>query len=156
MKYVFPFILILLALSGCTGFEDGPRISFTDPATIIANEWSVREAIQGGVEITAQYAGDVLKFEEQGAFSYQESSRIITSPPFTRRDTIQILGIGTWDFLKKKDEIELLYTFEFQDLYDPENVTYVEERYEQWEIQRLTEDEFWIRNDSVSLRLEPI
>ncbi|MEZ4685231.1 MAG: hypothetical protein R3B47_03960 [Bacteroidia bacterium] len=130
MKYVFPFILILLTLAGCTGFEDGPKISFADPATIIANEWAVREAIKRGTDITAEYASDVLTFEEQGAFSYLETSRIVTNPPFTRRDTITVIGTGSWDFLDGKDEIEILYKFEFKDLYDPENITYTEERYE--------------------------
>jgi hypothetical protein len=155
MKYVFPFILILLTLAGCTGFEDGPRISFTDPATIMANEWSVREAIKNGNDITAEYASDILTFGAQGDFSYLESSRVITSPPFTRRDTIIVLGTGTWDFLNGNDELEILYSFEYEDLYD-NTIKYRHEVYEQWEISRLTEEEFWLRSDSVSLRLEPI
>lgn len=155
MKYVFPFILILLTLAGCTGFEDGPKISFTDSATIMANEWSVREAIKNGTDITAEYSSDVLTFDAQGAFSYLESARIVTSPPFTRRDTILVLGVGTWNFFNGNDEIEILYKFEYNDLYDT-NLTYTHEVYEQWEIRRLTEEEFWLRSDSISLRLEPI
>lgn len=155
MKYVFPIILILLSLASCTGFEDGPSISFTAPETLMANEWAVREAIKRSDDITAEYASDVLTFEELGTFSYLESARIISNPPFTQSDTLSLLGTGTWDFLNGNDQIELLYNFTYKDLFDP-NIVYEEERYEQWEILRLTETEFWLRNDSISLKLEPI
>lgn len=156
MKYLIPILLILAPLAGCTGFEDGPSISFKAPEKIMANKWAVREAVIRSTDITADYASDFLEFEELGNFTYDESARIVSFPPFTRKDTISLRGTGTWSFLDgKTDQIELLYGFTYKDLYDPE-IEYKEERYERWDIQRLTAEEFWIKNDSISLKLEPI
>ncbi|MFK7970648.1 MAG: hypothetical protein AB8F95_09780 [Bacteroidia bacterium] len=155
MKYVLPILLIVSSLVSCTGFESGPAISFKAAAKNMNNTWAVSEAIMNGTDVTATYASDVITFEELGAYSYLESAKIITSPPFTKSDTIPILGVGTWNFLDANNQIEVLYRFSYKDLFDPE-IMYDAEIYEQWEITRLTAEEFWLRSESLSLKLEPI
>ena len=155
MKYALSFIAALFLLTGCTTFEDGPTFDFVAAQKRLANDWAVREAIIRNNDITANYASDVITFEELGNFSYLDAARTITSPPFTQSETLSALGNGTWNFLDGKNQIELLYRFVFKDLYDP-NIVYEEEHYEQWEILRLTADELWLRGDSISLKLEPI
>lgn len=155
MKYVIPFLCVICAaLAGCTGFEDGPALSFKATEKQIANDWTVDEALLLNTDITDRYTSDVITFEEAKGFNYLDASRIVSFPPFTSTDTVAALGNGRWDFLDKNNMIELLYTFTFRDQYDT-TIIYAEERYEQWEIQRLTSEELWLRNDSVSLKLSP-
>jgi hypothetical protein len=150
------FLLPLLALtfSSCTGYEDGPAVSFTSPNKKMAGTWSFKEVIKNAVEITPQYTDDFVTFEEDGGFSSLDAERVVSLPPFNSPDTLPVLGRGSWDFLDKNNRIELFYTYNYQDNFDPD-LFYQEEMYEQWTILRLTEEEFWLENDSMRYKLVP-
>lgn len=152
---LFCVLAILGFIQACTGYNDGPNISFSNPEKKMANKWKISEAVLNTHDVTERYAEDFFAFEEDGDFSYLDQARILSFPPFTQSDTLPVLGLGTWAFLEKKNHIEFLYLFNYQDPLNPDT-RYEEEIYQQWTITRLTEEEFWIKNDSMSFKLEPI
>jgi hypothetical protein len=115
------------------------------------NTWKVKEAVKFGEEITELYDGGFIRFENDGAYSLLDTRRYVSLPPFTQDTALAIIANGEWDLLAK-DKFEVLYTYRFIDPYNP-SVSYNDEVYEQWEILRLTESEFWVKNDSMSFRL---
>ncbi|MEM6263848.1 MAG: hypothetical protein AAGI38_15145 [Bacteroidota bacterium] len=146
---------MLFFAAACTGLEDGPAISFTKAEEKIAGTWFIEEAVLNNVEVTEAFTGDILTFDEEGVFSRLDASRVVSFPPFFVIDTVESIGRGDWDFLENKRNIELFYTYLYRDEIDT-TILFREEVYEQWEITRLTEDEFWVKNDSVSLKFEPL
>jgi hypothetical protein len=159
MKYRSTLLIGLLAFSllvifGCTGYNDGPAVSFMAPAKKMARTWAFQEVILYQTEVTANYAGDFMEFEEDGGYSVLDAERVLSFPPFTVSDTLPVLGRGDWDFLDKKNRIELFFTYNYQDQF-VDTLFYQEEMYQQWTITRLTEEEFWLENDSMRVKLEP-
>ncbi len=152
---VLPLVMCaFLGLNSCTGFEDGPSISFKDSAKQMARTWRIKEAVLNNTDITTRFNSDFLSFEEDGEFSILDAVRTVNFPPFGRPDTLTVLGKGNWDFLDEDYRIEWNYTFFYQDSYD-QTIFFQEDFYEQWTITRLTEEEFWMKNDSMSMKLEP-
>jgi hypothetical protein len=159
MKYRSTLLIRLLAFSllaiySCTGYNDGPTLSFVAPAKKMARTWQFQEVILYQTEVTANYAGDFIEFEEDGGFSSLDAERIISFPPFTISDTLPVLGRGEWDFLDKKNRLEMFFTYNYQDQF-VDTLFYQEEMYQQWTITRLTEEEFWMENDSMRVKLLP-
>ncbi len=147
---ILPLIL-LLGLQGCTGYDDGPLISFRAEATKIANTWRIQDASLRGAEVTANYDGDFYRFEEEGGFQRLDAAKFISIAPFTQDATVTANATGTWKFLKD-NKIEIFYAFIIPDPYDSD-VSYREEHYEVWEIDRLTPEELWMRNDSLTFKM---
>jgi len=148
----FALILFAMASAACTGFADGPTISFQSTTTKLANTWEVKEAAQDGVDITSQFQGDNFEFKTNGVYQTLEASKAISLPPFTRDTLIPLVGIGEWNLLSK-NELELLYSFQFRDTYN-NDVIYKEELYERWEITRLSDEQLWLRNENTLIKME--
>ncbi|MEM6347810.1 MAG: hypothetical protein AAF927_28230 [Bacteroidota bacterium] len=148
----FALILMAMASTACTGFADGPAISFQSTTTRLANTWEVKEAAQNGVDITSQFVGDNFEFKTNGVYQTLDAAKLISTPPFTRDTLIPLVGSGEWNLLSK-NELELLYSFQFRDIYN-NDVIYKEELYERWEITRLTDEQLWLRNDSTLVKME--
>lgn len=146
--------ITLIVLSGCTGYEYGPKLGMSDPVPFMANTWKVKEALQDGRDITGWYRGDYWTLEEDGGLTVLDNERAVNFAPFTRPDTLAVLGAGTWDFLDSKNRMEFLYVFQYNDPYNS-TLKYREEKYEQWRITRLTETEFWIEANGLAIKLEP-
>lgn len=140
-------------IAGCTGYADGPAINLKSAKTKIANTWRVDDASLNGVETTSSYTDDFLKFEESGDFTYFDALRLISIPPFTQDTLMPMEGFGDWQFLDGGKQLEVFYTFQFKDPYNPD-ITYSEDINERWEVTRLAEGELWLRNDSTILKLE--
>ena len=146
-------ILILgLAQSACTGFAEGPAVSFTSTTKKLSTVWQVKEAALHGVDITQTFKSDFFDFKDDGEYMRLDASRLVSLPPFTQDTLVSMIGEGEWNLLDK-NTLELLYQYEFPDTYNPD-VRYLEEQYERWEIARLTEDRLWLRNDSMLLKME--
>ncbi|MDX2285961.1 MAG: hypothetical protein NW241_17465 [Bacteroidia bacterium] len=145
--------VLLAATSGCTPYPEGPAISFRAALKQISTTWRIKEAIRGGNEVTAEFTDEYLKFEEDGDFSRLEKQFQIVIPPFTQNQTVSAVGSGEWDFVDGGAQLEVLYTFEFQDPYNSA-VRYSEQYNERWEILRLAEGQLWIRNGDLTLKCE--
>ncbi len=147
------WVLPMIALVGCTGYPDGPAISFQSADELIATTWQVKDAISNNQDISAKYAGDYQTFRDGGEYRYFDELRKVSLPPFTQDTSIAMEGVGEWRFVNKKSQVELFYTFEFEDPYNPD-VIYREEFNELWTVARLKEGELWLEDDSVLLKLE--
>lgn len=154
-KILLPvFALCLLATLGsaCTGFIDGPAVSFQSTAAKLVNTWEVKEAARDGVDITSDFQGDNFQFKTNGTYQTLDAAKLISLPPFTRDTLIPLQGNGEWNLLSR-NELELLYRFQFRDTYN-DDVVYNEELYERWEITRLTEEQLWLRNENTLIKME--
>ncbi|MEM7654726.1 MAG: hypothetical protein AAF399_01245 [Bacteroidota bacterium] len=160
MKHFFPyllsvvFLLVSLFLGSCTGYPDGPSVSFTSALTKISTTWRVKQAVLNNTEdVTTDYETEYFKFDEDGEFETLEARYQISLPPFTQDTIIPAIGSGTWRFLEEETMVELLYGYRFRDPYNSD-IFYTEEQNERYEIRRLAEDELWLSNDSLFLKLE--
>ncbi|MDP5171440.1 MAG: hypothetical protein NWR72_14440 [Bacteroidia bacterium] len=152
-SFTWILALALVGLAACTGFPDGPAISFRSLDELIATTWSVKDAVRANTDISAQYADDYQTFRDGGDYRYFDAERTISLPPFTQDTTIAIEGVGEWRFVNGKSQVELLYSFEYEDPYNPD-VTYREEVNQLWTVARLTTGELWLEDDSTVLKLE--
>ncbi|MFN0202662.1 MAG: hypothetical protein ACKVTZ_14150 [Bacteroidia bacterium] len=148
---VFCMAMFAVLTQACTGYSDGPNLSLRSTAKKIGRTWRVKQAVKNNVEVTETYKSGFFSFTEEGAFTTVDTKRDIIIPPYTQPQAISVLGDGSWQTLSNT-KLELLYTYTFSDPYNP-NVRYSDEAYEQWDILRLTEGEFWIKNDSMSFKL---
>lgn len=146
-------IAILVSLASCTGYPEGPKVSFTAAVDKISTTWRVKSAIENGTDVTARYNEEFFKFEEDGDFETIESTYSVSIPPFTQDTVLTVQGFGTWQFVADESGVEMLYAFSFQDPYNSE-VFYREEINERYDILRLSQEELWLRNDSVFLKME--
>jgi hypothetical protein len=147
-------LVITMSLLSCTGYPDGPRISFQNQTDLLSTTWRVRQALRNGeIDITDQYEGEFFEFEDDGAFRKLEKGYTVSLPPYTQDTTFNAIAPGEWQFRSGGTEIELLYLIRTQDPYNPA-VRYTEVFNELWTIQRLAEGELTLSDDSTVLRLE--
>lgn len=149
-------LLLVSALtwSACTSYSEGPAVSLKATRKKMANTWKVKESVKFGAENTELYENGYFIFEEDGDFSSLNTKQRIKLPPFTQDTFLNIVATGQWRLLEK-NRFELLYNYTFRDPYNPGIPPYNKEAYEQWEIIRLTPEEFWIQNDSMSFKFIP-
>lgn len=142
---------ILMYMVGCTGYNDGPAISFAAAENKLVNTWGIDEATRNGSDISAEYAEELFRFQENGDFERLERTLIIDIPP-AGRSVESDLGEGSWFFRNNKSQVEVIYTYTFS---DPINaaVQYQRTQNELWTIDRLTPEELWLSDDSTSLKM---
>lgn len=159
MRLSLPYLLILAILAtlllsvACSPYPEGPGISFQSALSRISSTWQVREASLNGVDITAEYEGEFFAFDEDGDFQRLEKTFQISIPPFSQDTILPVVGEGDWEFLNKNEEVEWLFTYTFRDPYNSD-IRYTEQVNERWSIDRLADGELWLRNDSMTLRME--
>lgn len=159
MRLTLPYLLLLALGAGmllsvaCTPYPEGPRVSFQSALSKISSSWQVREASLNGVDITSEYDGEFFSFDEDGDFQRLEKTFLITLPPFSQDTIVPIVGEGEWEFVNNNEEVEWLFSYTFRDPYNSD-VRYSEEINERWMIDRLADGELWLRNDSMTLRME--
>ncbi|WNJ16502.1 hypothetical protein [Pontibacter sp. G13] len=147
------WMLLAFIVSGCTGYPDGPAISFQSATSKISTTWRIDEASVNGEEITDQFEGDFLKFEEDGDFQVFDNHFMVSLPPFSQDSAVSMLGFGNWEFLDGSKYVELLYDFRVQDPYN-QTVIYEQNINQVWQVTRLSDDQLWLSNDSTLLKLE--
>lgn len=143
--------LVLLTLISCTGYPDGPAISFRSAEVKLVNTWSISEATRNGVDISTDFAEEYYRFREDGNFERLESSFSIEIPP-NPAQTSSELASGEWYFRNDQSQLEVLYQFRFRDPINS-SVEYVKTVNELWDIARLTQEELWLTDDSTILKM---
>lgn len=147
-------LLLAVGFVGCTGYPDGPAVSFKNQTELLSTTWRVRQAIRNGdTDITDQYEGEFFEFGEDGSFRTIKVGYTRSIPPFTRDTTFNPIAAGEWQYRNDVTQVELLYRIQFADPYDP-SILYVETFNELWTIARLAEGELWLRDDSTELKME--
>jgi hypothetical protein len=148
------FLLAALLAGSCTGYPDGPSVSFTSALTKISTTWRVKQAtLNQTTDVTGEYENEYFRFNEDGEFETLEARFSISLPPFSQDTVIAAIGSGSWRFLEKETKVEMLYAYRFRDPYNSD-IFYREEKNERYDISRLSQDELWLENDSLLLKLE--
>lgn len=155
---VIGLLLVAALVSACFSYEDGPNFTLKKPTPLLigASTWQIKEVVKNDqIEITDSFTNDYIDFEEEGVLRTYDANRYLTQPPFTKDTVLNLSGRGTWKFIPdQKNILEFVYSYEYADLYNSA-IVYSDERYEQWEIIRLTETELWLQNDSIRIKYEP-
>lgn len=125
IKYLVPVgALLLLVLTGCKKYDEGPAISLKSKKARVANTWIIDKAYSKGVDVTKDYDEFILKTTVDGdatlaalysigAFSFEYETN------------------GTWQFENNKENI----AFDYKN--DAADKTY--------QILKLEIDNMWLR-----------
>jgi len=85
---------IMVGMSSCKKYEEGPMISFRSKTSRVAGDWKLQKATQEGVDITSNITIDYITFEKDGAFKFVGGGLELK---------------GTWSFDDKKENIIIKY-----------------------------------------------
>ncbi|MBP6311779.1 MAG: hypothetical protein KA408_05885 [Flavobacteriales bacterium] len=139
-KYNLPLLalfslILLLAVTACKKYDDGPAISLTSRTERVANTWVIDQATADGNNVTSDFDNYVLTLTSDG-----DATLLATYTVFGADFTFDTNG--TWNF-QNSDE-ELVMDFEN----DAADGTY--------QIRRLTETQLWLRQvgDDLELHLK--
>jgi hypothetical protein len=147
-------ILFAVSLIGCTGYPDGPSVSFKNQTDLLSTTWRVRQAIRNGdIDIRDQYEGEFFQFDDNGGFRTLEVGYTVSIPPYTRDTTFNAIAVGEWQYRNDRSQLELLYRIQVYDPYNP-GIVYLETFNRLWRIDRLAEGELWLSDDSTQLKME--
>ncbi len=113
-------VVIMLNFNSCSTYDEGPSFSLRTKTARLTGEWKI-DKIDG----TRVNQDVYLEFEDDGDFevTYQYS---YYGYSYTYRDG------GEWEWEDGKESIELDYDDGYKD---------------EWEIIKLTNDEFWFEDD---------
>ena len=127
----------LVTLStGCGKYEEGPEFSLRSRKERIANTWRVEKAMNGTDDVTSAFSQYELKLTKDG-------DATLTANYALGDLTFEYATSGTWELVNNDEDLKL--DFENNDA----DETYT--------IQRLKEEELWVRekDGSLELQLEP-
>lgn len=126
------FSVLALTASGCK-YEDGPFISLRSKKDRVANVWVIEKAFNNGNDETSDYEQYELDLNKDGKAK-------LTSNYKSGGFTFSFSTEGVWVFENKKNDIR----FDFDD--DDADMVY--------EILRLKENEFWIKEKGGTRELQ--
>lgn len=133
MKKILPVLFILLLVSSCKKYEDGPILSLRSKKVRLANEWKTESYSENGTDKTndwnSYYQGAKLTIGKDGRF-------FIT---YKANGSYDVEQNGTWDFNGDKTIILFNQMVPVTDAWT-------------WKITRLKEHELWVQDlDSAGL-----
>ena len=94
MRYIISLILIVVILTSCKKYPEGPFISFRSRDTRVVNSWGVEKALVNNVENTPIYSKYTYDFNQDA--TYSEFNGFL---PLT----------GNWAFTDDEDSIIVKY-----------------------------------------------
>lgn len=124
--------VFVLTLSSCK-YEDGPFISLRSKEERVTNVWVIDKAFDNGTDVTSDYEQYELNLDK-------DRNANLTSKYSSGNITFSFTTKGNWVFENKKNDIR----FDFDD--DDADMVY--------EILRLKENEFWIKEKGGSRELQ--
>lgn len=105
-KSLLSFSLVLsmiVGISSCGKYEEGPAISLRSKKARVANEWKVDKATdEDGNDVTENFESTTFTYEKDGSF----------------KTTTSFLGAtfsleGEWSFTDNKEGIQTTYSYDF-------------------------------------------
>jgi hypothetical protein len=115
-----------ITFTSCEDYPEGPAISLISKTNRVANNWRVAQALNDGVDVTADYDKYELNLSKTGTAELIASYSILGSD-------FEFTTNGTWAFVNDSEKISFDY-----DNNDASGV-YV--------IIKLKEDEMWLKED---------
>lgn len=138
MKWLW-ILFLLVGISGCKKYQDGPWLSLATKKSRLVNTWQVNEAIDRlGLEVTAQFQGYSFQFEGDG------SAQVIFPNPIDP-DTLE----GTWNWMDEKEILEWVLT--------GDTTFFLYGARASFDILRLKSGELWLADpENTKIYLEPL
>ncbi len=127
IKLFLPVVLILLVMSSCGKYEEGPGISVRTKTARVVNKWMVQEASISDSITTANYEGQTYEFDRDETITIG-----LTILGFS------ISAPGTWTFNSEKTNILTTYSIDIMGFATTTTIN--------WEILKLKEKEMKVRN----------
>ncbi|WP_306643352.1 hypothetical protein [Sanyastnella coralliicola] len=128
---------IMLSITSCSKYEEGPVISLRSKTERVANTWVIEKAYDGGEDVTDNYDEYIIQFLSNGQSSLAAIYELGNIQFEYETD-------GTWEFDNNKEKIIVDYEN------DDADGTYL--------ILKLYEEELWLiqQGSGVELRLRPM
>lgn len=124
--------ILIISITACKKYPDGPLISFRSKTERVANNWRVGQALDNGSDVTSSYNKYELSLTKGGSASLTAMYTFLgTKYEYTTN--------GTWTFVSSNEKLSM--DFENNDA----DAVY--------KILRLKEDEMWLQKDGGSLEL---
>ncbi|HEY0029202.1 MAG TPA: hypothetical protein VGC65_00475 [Bacteroidia bacterium] len=124
--------IILLSVTACKKYPEGPAISLRSKAERVANNWKVSQAMENGADVTTDYNRYELDLTKDGHASLSAKYKFLGVD-------YEYVTNGNWTFTSSKEKI----SFDF----DNNSADGV------YEILKLKEEEMWLKEDGKSLEL---
>jgi len=146
---VISFLACSLLITSCK-YDEGPFMSFRSKQARVVNSWAYNLVLHNGLDVTAgsselsiDYTQSSIGFNDDGRFSTIISNIDMDSTVISTQYN------GSWTFLDKKKEIELIYDSPFPPTGEKKTLF----------ITQLRERVFWLEevqgNNLVEYRLKP-
>ncbi|RLD41838.1 MAG: hypothetical protein DRI86_12700 [Bacteroidetes bacterium] len=117
---IFSIAVIMLTFSSCKKYEDGPLISLRSKTARLTGEWKIVETTSTEALIKEL----TFEFKKDGDFS-------MTVPYTYTGESFAVTVDGKWEWIDSKESLKIE----------------VEDNETEWEILRLTNSEFWFKDE---------
>jgi len=111
-KITILIVLILLTITGCKKYPEGPSISFKSAEKRLVNAWKFQNIARDGNDITSNYANNYIEFNSSGTTRFYTPDATY-SGTWTLNDKNKNISITLKGFIMAKD-----YSYNFE-----ENIT---------------------------------
>lgn len=125
-------VVILLSVTGCQKYPEGPLVSIRTKTERVANQWKVGQALDNGSDVTSNYNMFELRLTKKGGATLSLKYTALGS-------TLEYTTEGQWSFVNNKEDISFDY-----DNNDADAV---------YRILKLEEEEMWLKQDNTSVEL---
>lgn len=129
--------LVFVVLVSCKKYEEGPVISLRSKKERVANTWKYQAKYKNGSAevLSDKEINTTLTLTKDGTLRREE-----------RNGSINIVGNGSWDFVRDKEQISMTVS------YSAFGLTYSESNV--YSILRLKENELWLLEEKNGDRFE--
>lgn len=131
-QFFLPILaLIILPITACSKYEEGPIVSLRSRSERVANVWKAAQVTDNGTDVTSDYDQYELGLTKSGGATLHAKYNFLGT-------TFEYVTEGKWSFLDKDTKLAL--DFDNNDA----DVVYV--------IQKLEEEEMWLDEDGSTVK----
>lgn len=134
-KLLLAASLVIISITSCKKYDDGPAFSLRSREERIANDWHIEKAMEGGNDVTSDFDNYHVTLRKNG-------STTLTAKYIFLGTEYEFATGGTWSFQDKDEKIKVDYEN------DAADATYI--------ILRLKEKELWLLREGDDLELHLI
>ena len=125
-------VVILISVTGCQKYPEGPLVSLRTKTERVANQWKVAQALDNGSDVTSSYNMFELRLTKKGGATLSIKYTALGA-------TLEYTTEGQWSFVNNKEKISFDY-----DNNDADRV---------YRILKLEEEEMWLKEDNGNIEL---
>ena len=98
-------LAVMVGMSGCSKYEDGPALSFLTKKQRLSGDWDVTKLRLGGNDIITNNNSIEMEFDDDGDFTMRTTSSYTNY--YGQISTDVDTRTGEWEFSSDKEEIEI-------------------------------------------------